>query len=893
MIKSSIQMKLLLLCIFLVVITTLSLSATYYTLTKQDKHRESRQRLQIAFEIIRDDFVNRQKDYVTKFKEFIQQDTTMPWIMSIYQKKESEMKFFTSESNLSYLARVGPEVQKLGQLTASDQLLLYGMDTRLITAYYRDENLEETAAYITYESGKTSFIAADVFLNLHINRRTIPDTPLPEGLEANYTEDFPTNVTIRQFHEGPRFGLQISVPIFRKDVQVGLLVGKIYYTQGMAERYAALSQTEVNLFAGDRWSVGTLPVQETLEAEALAESASCDELLNQEATVQVVPALLGEQQYYQGQCMFRNAGQEPIGAISVNLSQEIEQREIQKLLRSVLGVSGLVSIFAIAISLLASRKSVKFIQLLILYIERIAKGGLPEKMTGHYKGEFQEIKQNINLLIEALNNITRLAEDIANGSITVDIKKRSEEDPLMQALQTMVTSLQDVTQLAGEIAEGNLTLEVRKRSETDELMGALQSMVDSLREVTRLAGDIAAGNLSVDVTTRSEKDELMQALQMMVQSLREVTQLAEEISEGNLSVEVRTRSEKDRLMLVLELMVSRLNGIVRNVKTTADHVADGSKEMSTLAENLSQGSSQQASAAEQASASMEQMTANIRQNSDNAKIAEKMAAESSQDAREGGNAVAKTIEAMRKIEKRISIIQEISMQTHILSMNATIEAAKAQDYGKGFAVVASEVRALAQRSREAAEEIEQLVKSCVVISEQAGTILQRLVPTSEKTETLVQEINAASSEQYVGTEQINNAIQQLDQVIQQNSSTADEMASSAEEFSSQVEILREGIRFFSVKDYDSKEPNEESEEFRHALQTLLAAKGADEHKLMAMLQSMQESTKPSTETEMSQDAQETETAQQRSLPSDITVERRTSNTDDTDRDSYDDEFERY
>ena len=893
MIKSSIQMKLLLLCIFLVLLTTLSLSATYYTLTKQDKQRESRQRLQIAFEIIRDDFVSRQKNYTTKFNDFSRQAVSMPWLLSLYQQKKTEAEFFTNSSNASYFSRVGSELRQFAQLISADRLGLYAMDARLLVAYNKDETGDETGAYVPSESGTMSFIAVNAFLDMVINQNPIPSEPLPEGIQTEYSGDFPASVVSSQFREDQRFGLQVSAPIFYREAQVGLLVGKIYYTQGMAERYAALSQTEVNLFAGDRWSVGTLPVQETLEAEALAESASCDELLNQEATVQVVPALLGEQQYYQGQCMFRNAGQEPIGAISVNLSQEIEQREIQKLLRSVLGVSGLVSIFAIAISLLASRKSVKFIQLLILYIERIAKGGLPEKMTGHYKGEFQEIKQNINLLIEALNNITRLAEDIANGSITVDIKKRSEEDPLMQALQTMVTSLQDVTQLAGEIAEGNLTLEVRKRSETDELMGALQSMVGSLREVTRLAGDIAAGNLSVDVTTRSEKDELMQALQMMVQSLREVTQLAEEISEGNLSVEVRTRSEKDRLMLVLELMVSRLNGIVRNVKATADHVADGSKEMSTLAENLSQGSSQQASAAEQASASMEQMTANIRQNSDNAKIAEKMAAESSQDAREGGNAVAKTIEAMRKIEKRISIIQEISMQTHILSMNATIEAAKAQDYGKGFAVVASEVRALAQRSREAAEEIEQLVKSCVVISEQAGTILQRLVPTSEKTETLVQEINAASSEQYVGTEQINNAIQQLDQVIQQNSSTADEMASSAEEFSSQVEILREGIRFFSVKDYDSKEPNEESEEFRHALQTLLAARGADEHELMAMLQSMQESTKPSTETEMSHPPQEGQVAQTRGLPSDITVERRTSNTDDTDRDSYDDEFERY
>jgi predicted house-cleaning noncanonical NTP pyrophosphatase (MazG superfamily) len=177
-------------------------------------------------------------------------------------------------------------------------------------------------------------------------------------------------------------------------------------------------------------------------------------------------------------------------------------------------------------------------------------------------------------------------------------------------------------------------------------------------------------------------------------------------------------------------------------------------------------------------------------------------------------------------------------------MNATIEAAKAQDYGKGFAVVASEVRNLAGRSRIAAEEIEQLVKSCVVISEQAGAILERLVPNSQKTANLVQEINAASSEQYMGAEQVNNAIQQLDQVIQQNASTADEMASSAEEFTSQVEQLREAMLFFTVKEHTEESQPEESSDLMQALQTLLNAKGADEKVLIAILQTMMAANKP-------------------------------------------------
>ena len=183
---------------------------------------------------------------------------------------------------------------------------------------------------------------------------------------------------------------------------------------------------------------------------------------------------------------------------------------------------------------------------------------------------------------------------------------------------------------------------------------------------------------------------------------------------------------------------------------------------------------------------------------DNAQQTEKIAVQSAGDAKEGGRAVAETVQAMKEIAGKISIIEEIAPQTNMLALNAAIEAARAGEHGKGFAVVASEVRKLAERSQVAAGEISKLSVSSVEVAEKAGSMLSSILPDIQRTAELVQEINASSKEQDTGAQQINKAIQQLDQVIQQNASASEEMASTAEELSSQSAQLQATIAFFRV-----------------------------------------------------------------------------------------------
>ncbi|MGE0917314.1 MCP four helix bundle domain-containing protein [Trichlorobacter lovleyi] len=406
------------------------------------------------------------------------------------------------------------------------------------------------------------------------------------------------------------------------------------------------------------------------------------------------------------------------------------------------------------------------------YVDRISKGDIPPRITDNYNGDFNEIKNNLNGCIDAVNALVGDANLLVKAAVEGKLSTRADASKHQGDFRAIVAGVNET----------------------------LDAVIGPLNVAAEYVDRISKGDMPRIITDNYNGDfnDIKNNLNVLIEATNSITANAKQVAQGNLMVELKKRSENDDLMESLANMVEKLKEIVREVQAAADGIATGGQQLSATAQSLSQGATEQAASAEEISSSMEEMSSSIKQNADNASQTEKISNKSATDAREGGKAVNETVAAMKEIATKISIIEEIARQTNLLALNAAIEAARAGEHGKGFAVVASEVRKLAERSQTAAGEISELSGRSVQVAEAAGQMLTAILPDIQRTAELVQEISASSKEQDAGADQINRAIQQLDQVIQQNASAAEEMASTTEELAGQAEQLKTTIAFFSL-----------------------------------------------------------------------------------------------
>jgi methyl-accepting chemotaxis protein len=288
----------------------------------------------------------------------------------------------------------------------------------------------------------------------------------------------------------------------------------------------------------------------------------------------------------------------------------------------------------------------------------------------------------------------------------------------------------------------------------------------------------------------------------LAEPVRQASEHLKAMATGDLSrrLEVRSRDELGEMAEHFNTFADEMERIIGEVRAGAAQLSSAATQISASSQALSQGTSEQAASVEETTSSLEQMNTSVVQNADNSKSMEQMALKGAKDAEDSGRAVTETVDAMKTIAEKISIVEDIAYQTNLLALNAAIEAARAGEHGKGFAVVATEVRKLAERSQAAANEISGLASGSVRVAEHSGALLGELVPAIRKTAELVQEVASASAEQSVGVQQINRAMSTVDQVTQSNASAAEELASTAEEMAAQAESLQQLMDFFRAGD---------------------------------------------------------------------------------------------
>jgi methyl-accepting chemotaxis protein len=361
------------------------------------------------------------------------------------------------------------------------------------------------------------------------------------------------------------------------------------------------------------------------------------------------------------------------------------------------------------------------------------------------------------------------------------------------------------------------------------LAGAYFLVVKAITRISASMSKLAAGELETAIPYGNRSDEIgvmSGAVEVFKEQAIENRQNAhdaeiiiealgkgmENLSNGNLAFRLNDAfpEELDRLRQYFNNAANSLQDTITSVKSGTDGIRSGTEEIAEASNDLSRRTENQAANLEETAAAVAEITSAVKKTASGAGHARSVVTAAKDQADKSGEVVRKAVEAMQGIEKSsqkinqiIGVIDEIAFQTNLLALNAGVEAARAGDAGRGFAVVASEVRALAQRSADAAKEIKDLlstsrsqVENGVQLVAETGTSLQQIIERVTEINAIVTEIAASAEQQATGLQEVNTAVDQMDQVTQQNAAMVEEATAATRTLTQQSgELARVVARF--------------------------------------------------------------------------------------------------
>ena len=421
-------------------------------------------------------------------------------------------------------------------------------------------------------------------------------------------------------------------------------------------------------------------------------------------------------------------------------------------------------------------------------VTAIAESNFKERIHLEYQGDLLKLKEGVNASSESVSFMM------------------SELDKIMQALQNGQFDTKMNPRVPAAFSEN-----VEKAlTSIDYIISDIISVMDAMQK--------GQFNKRVDAEAKGDlltlKEGINTSMGALDSAIEDVTRVVVAQSEGDLTQKITADyyGELDTLKNAINSSVAKLTDVVTKAVNATNIVNSGATEVAQGSMDLSQRVQEQAAALEETSSTMEEMNSAVQNNAEHAKQATEVAHDVQRKSTEGSTVMQQTIEAMNAIQESshkisdiVTLIDGIAFQTNLLALNAAVEAARAGDHGRGFAVVAGEVRALAQKSADAAKDITNLINESVSridqgtkLASESGEVLSTINQSIDNVAQMIEHIAQASVQQTEGIEQAHKAISQIDEVTQQNAALVEETSAAAESMSEQAGILEKDMTFFKT-----------------------------------------------------------------------------------------------